>query len=206
MSHHLSEDEICRAVAGQPTLEELKHLDACPACRDEVERSRSLLATFRRGVTGWADREARRGTPSLDLASIDAPTWKQALIAVALVVIVASLVPQLRRANQPHPADMADSGSSATRSQNAAPSQMPLPTTEFIPLVYSEVPLTDGHIVRLEVPRAALAAFGLEPRDVAQGRSGAFLADVAVGEDGLARAVRFVRPFADDTVQKERLP
>ena len=53
-------------------------------------------------------------------------------------------------------------------------------------------PLTDGHIVRMEVPRAGLVAFGLEPRDLPTERS-TVLADVLVGEDGLARAVRFVR-------------
>jgi len=62
----------------------------------------------------------------------------------------------------------------------------------FMPLPYSDIPITDGHIVRLAVPRAALASFGLAPADFTD--SGTVMADVIVGDDGLARAVRFVRP------------
>jgi hypothetical protein len=65
--------------------------------------------------------------------------------------------------------------------------------TEFFPLRYSSVPISEGQLVRLVVPRSALASFGLAPVD-SQGMSweGTVLADVLVGEDGLARAVRFV--------------
>jgi hypothetical protein len=70
-------------------------------------------------------------------------------------------------------------------------------TTAFLPLTYSALPATDAQIVRLEVPRAVLASFGLAPIEVGEtepaGRSGTVSADVLIGEDGLARAVRFVR-------------
>jgi hypothetical protein len=71
--------------------------------------------------------------------------------------------------------------------------------TEFMPLPYSAVPFTDARLVRLEVPRTALAEFGLTPVDAAaidrveSTKKDTILADVLVGEDGLARAVRFVR-------------
>jgi len=67
--------------------------------------------------------------------------------------------------------------------------------TAFFPLVYSGVPFTDGQLVRMELPRTALASFGLaspDAHDPASSRT--VLADVLIGEDGLARAVRFVRP------------
>jgi hypothetical protein len=67
-------------------------------------------------------------------------------------------------------------------------------TTAFMPLTYSGVPIADGHVVRMEVPRAALVSFGLVPLDsVDDAAGGTVLADVIVGDDGLARAVRFVR-------------
>jgi hypothetical protein len=73
-------------------------------------------------------------------------------------------------------------------------------TTSFMPLAYSGVPLTDGHVVRMEVPRASLVRFGLLPPDISDGadtvdgaRGGTVIADVVIGDDGLARAVRFVR-------------
>lgn len=75
--------------------------------------------------------------------------------------------------------------------------------TDFMPLPYSAVPLTNGQIVRLEVPRSALVSFGLLPVDsVDRAPGGTVLADVIVGDDGLARAVRFVRP----SVGKEHMP
>jgi hypothetical protein len=68
-------------------------------------------------------------------------------------------------------------------------------TTAFLPLLYSNIPFTEGQIVRLEVPRTALVSFGLASPDSIDGSSSrSVLADVLVGEDGLARAVRFVRP------------
>jgi hypothetical protein len=65
--------------------------------------------------------------------------------------------------------------------------------TPFLPLTYGPVPMTDGRIVRIELPRGSLAAFGLLSTEEASAERGTVLADVIVGEDGLARAVRFVR-------------
>ena len=64
--------------------------------------------------------------------------------------------------------------------------------------MYSNVPVTNGHTVRLELPQAALTSFGLEADDA----SGTVLADVLVGQDGLARAVRFVRPATTNKEQR----
>jgi len=67
-------------------------------------------------------------------------------------------------------------------------------TTDFLPLPYSGVPTSTGRIVRLEVPRRALDSFGLGSAGIVDGRSSdVVLADVLIGDDGLARAVRFVR-------------
>lgn len=65
--------------------------------------------------------------------------------------------------------------------------------TEFIPLMNGgRLPPGDaGHMMRVEVPRSALASFGLPVNADLQG--GRVKADVLVGEDGMARAIRFVR-------------
>jgi hypothetical protein len=48
-----------------------------------------------------------------------------------------------------------------------------------------------GHIVRMKVPRSALIAFGV-PMNME--RAGELItADVMIGDDGLARAIRFVQ-------------
>jgi hypothetical protein len=71
-------------------------------------------------------------------------------------------------------------------------------TTEFFPLRYGHVPLSRGHLVRMEVPESAMESFGLTP---AGGAAATVLADVLVGEDGVARAVRFVVTTSEETLR-----
>jgi len=66
--------------------------------------------------------------------------------------------------------------------------------TDFISLVAEQTPappLESGQLVRVQVPRAALASLGL-PLNAERGNE-PVKADVLVGYDGLARAIRFVR-------------
>jgi hypothetical protein len=66
-------------------------------------------------------------------------------------------------------------------------------TTDFIPLAHggSFAPGEGGQVLRVELPRSALVSFGL-PMNVE--RAGERVkADVLMGEDGVARAIRFVR-------------
>ncbi|MBO0799314.1 MAG: hypothetical protein J2P31_10890, partial [Blastocatellia bacterium] len=65
--------------------------------------------------------------------------------------------------------------------------------TDFIPLTYGESlkPIEEGELIRVRMPRSALLQFGL-PMNVE--RAGVPVkADLLVGEDGLAHAIRFVR-------------
>jgi len=62
--------------------------------------------------------------------------------------------------------------------------------TEFIPLGPLESPVR-GSLVRMRLPRSALTVFGLP---VNQNRMAERIsADVLFGEDGVARAIRFVQ-------------
>ena len=65
--------------------------------------------------------------------------------------------------------------------------------TDFIPLMHGGrlAPGDAGHVIRVEVPRTALASFGLPVN--ADRAGGRVKADVLIGEDGMARAIRFVR-------------
>lgn len=65
--------------------------------------------------------------------------------------------------------------------------------TDFMPLTYdgSFSQIDDGQVVRVELPRSALQSFGL-PVNVERG-GGRVKADVLLGHDGVARAIRFVR-------------
>ena len=69
--------------------------------------------------------------------------------------------------------------------------------TEFVPLLASSAPpLTSGQLVRVRVPRSALTALGLPLNLAHAGES--VQADVLVGDDGLARAIRLVRARGDE--------
>jgi len=102
-------------------------------------------------------------------------------IAAALLMVVSSLVWSARRST---PATVAHEAVGAVAAM----------AMDFWPLTYSTVPLTGGEIIRLEVPSNAPEALGVESATWQNGsRPGTVLADVLVGDDGLARAVRFVR-------------
>jgi hypothetical protein len=65
--------------------------------------------------------------------------------------------------------------------------------TDFFPLSYGgdQKPMESGKVIRVQMPRSALITFGMpvniERADVP------VKADLLIGEDGLARAIRFVR-------------
>ena len=65
--------------------------------------------------------------------------------------------------------------------------------TDFIPLVQGGRfgQADGGHLVRVELPRSAMVSFGLPVNFERAG--GRVKADVLLGDDGIARAIRFVR-------------
>jgi hypothetical protein len=76
--------------------------------------------------------------------------------------------------------------------------------TEFFPLTYSGVPAPGGQIVRMQVPRAALERFGVASFETAGDDTLTVMAEVVVGNDGLARAVRFVRAAGAGERQEQK--
>jgi len=65
--------------------------------------------------------------------------------------------------------------------------------TEFLPVAGGDFtePLERGRLVRVELPRSALAVFGLPMNEDRAWET--VQADVVMGEDGMARAIRFVQ-------------
>ncbi|HEX8141504.1 MAG TPA: hypothetical protein VF553_02845 [Pyrinomonadaceae bacterium] len=64
--------------------------------------------------------------------------------------------------------------------------------TDYIPLTYAaDLNVESGRVVRVELPRSALTRFGLPVNAERAGEP--VQADVLLGDDGLARAIRFVR-------------
>src|SRR5262245_42840026 len=108
-------------------------------------------------------------------------------LAAAAVLVVAVGLPawyaSRQRADVANRTTVSDGGAVPTREE----------ATEFFPLPYSEVPAPGGYVVRMQVPRTALTSFGVTQFEPAEERTPTVLADVLVGGDGVARAVRFVR-------------
>jgi hypothetical protein len=139
----------------------------------------------------WVERRLREEVRAI------ATRRRRARVAFALVAILmlAAVIPVWRASRRVAPAASADTAVRRAESASEVASA-------FLPLPYSDVPITDGQIVRLAVPRAALASFGLAPADFID--SGTVMADVIVGDDGLARAVRFVRPTRRAAPQEQK--
>ena len=90
--------------------------------------------------------------------------------------------------------NIADSSKNASASNKpntlTAGSEMEI-TTDFFPMMgNSSEPLESGRMVRVELPRSALVSFGL-PMNMERAHE-PIKADVLLGDDGMARALRFV--------------
>ena len=142
-----------------------------------------------------AEDEARLGaSPQVrerliaEVHAIARPRWnrmRMLQLAAAAILFIAIALPAWYSARRP---------SIATRDDAAAAVQpVREEATEFFPLAYSNVPASGGYVVRMQVPRATLESFGVAEFASPDDRSTTVAADVFVGGDGLARAVRFVR-------------
>jgi hypothetical protein len=163
-----------------------RHAAACGDCAQRLFDEQALTAALR----GLAEEGPREAAPALEMRLRAAvreraprrpgrafpPRWL--LVAMAAAVLLATgLILHLdrQRGPSPPPALITDGDEPA----------------EFAPLVYGE-PL-DGadalHLTRVRVPRSALASFGWRG-PVEDGPP--VEAEVLVGQDGVARGIRFV--------------
>ena len=108
-------------------------------------------------------------------------------VGSAAAVLLLGITLNSWRIENRHPSD-------AALSPSASEGGISEVATDFLPLPYSHVPMNMGSTVRVEVPAAALVSFGLAPLEFRK-PDGTIQADVLIGDDGLARAIRFVRPL-----------
>ena len=96
------------------------------------------------------------------------------------------------RSSKPNPRSN-ETLAKGTNTNAAGNSEQSEVTTQFLPMSYgSPVNLQDGgQLVRVELPRSAMARFGLPVNMERYGER--VKADVLVSADGLARAIRFVQ-------------
>ena len=147
--------------------------DALRRLRDETEvprldpkREESLLAAF---DAHWA-RPRRRRAGRL--------AW---MIATAASILIAITLDWLVVRNAPQHA-------------HATPDPV-VDTAEFVrwPGADALPPFESGELVRVDLPVSALPALGLWPSQSAGSPGSVVQADVVVGQDGFARAVRLVQ-------------
>ena len=177
---HIAECPVCaaRQANEQPLREGLKRLaDELRAEQAPARVEAGLVSAFRMANV----RPARRG---FSLFRMPAPVaWAAAGCAAAALGFALWIAPQMR---PPAPA-----------AHHASPSQIELANNAetddgFIPIPDAPQidPNDDVNVVRMELPRTAMLAVGL---DVAPDQvSGTVQADVKLGSDGLARAVKFL--------------
>lgn len=196
------------------------HAEMCPACACRLEEAEELAAilksvsaesrslgapestesalmvALRGSKSGQSHRWKRRWQPMLGWASA---------AAVALLLVFATL--GRTPVHRSEPANAAKVGSSgptvarlettasisATESRNSTVQ----PMSGFVPVPFAGgfARGDSGVIVRVQVPRAALAELGY-PADEMQGQ-GMVQADLLVGEDGWPRAVRIVKETSE---------
>jgi len=104
-----------------------------------------------------------------------------AWLAAAAAIVIAVTAARWGVADNRTPAQPDTTVSTASPAPDAV-------AADFLPLRYANVPARSGHIVQMVVPAAVMTSFGLEPSSAS---GGVVMADVFVGDDGLARAVRF---------------
>jgi hypothetical protein len=124
-----------------------------------------------------------------EVHAIARPRWnrmRMLQLAAAAILFVAIALPawySARRSSVVTRDGASETGQASVREE----------TTDFFPLAYSNVPAPGGYVLRMQVPRATLDSFGVTGFAPPGDPSATVAADVLVGGDGLARAVRFVR-------------
>jgi len=182
------------------------HLSECPACASAWEAQRNLSEGLRRVAADWsrmgapARVEARLVAAFREQSGVAAPLrrpWLPVLTSGMAAAAVLVLAVSLLRVREPVTV------TPRTRPPNAAilaavedlPEGNPVDAAAlengFIPLPNVEQlsPNEPADVVRVELPRSAMMAVGFEvsPERAAEPVE----ADVMLGPDGVARAVRF---------------
>jgi hypothetical protein len=162
----------------------------------------NLLAEFRKRHAGskrawWARAGVEAVAAALIVAAAvsfrRAPEQKTVQIKSPETHVAAPVAPVVREVSKPRVRTLRASRRKAPpRKAPSAPviAQREV-MTEFIPIVYDSEPIERGQIVRIRLPSAALTMFGIPMNE--EHAEEAIRADVLLGEDGQARAVRFVK-------------
>jgi hypothetical protein len=162
---------------------------------------RMLLAELRKRHAGskrawWARAGVAAVAAALIVAAAvsfrRAPEQNAVLMKPPEAHVTSPAAPAVREVSKPRVRTLRASRRKAPRKATSAPviAQREV-MTEFFPIVYDPEPIERGQIVRIRLPSAALTMFGIPTNE--EHAEEMIRADVLLGEDGMARAVRFVK-------------
>lgn len=191
----------------------LAHSASCAACAAKLAAEQALQADLLALAATGAAAEASPRVEQALLAALRRPrrdwTWIAVAAGILVVAAAATTTAVLRRDPAPKPVP-AVTAEPAPVVVAEAPQPLPQAPRRAVPQAVREIrtaflPLLDGddldvldgsHLVRVRLPRSAMALVGLP---ISETRAAEPVhADVLLGADGLARAIRFV--------EKERTP
>jgi len=189
-------DEVIDAAAHR---EGMAHADSCARCAHRLASERMLSDAVAAAI---ADDAAKQAPPHVSKMLLEgfrerriAGQWRRrawvrrsVIGAVAAMLLIGSAL-MLRKTAEPPVVRGAVAATVDDEATGAAETGDEV-TTDFIPLSYDPAPTGTTSVVRVQLPREALIAFGLpvnedRTEDLVQ-------ADLLLDEDGLTRAVRFV--------------
>jgi len=195
-------------LGGEPDRESAAHTRECAVCSAALTNHEALVEGLRGVAAEWRRSKAPNRVEAklvaafrgqAGMASLPAPRhWWSPVVAWAAagLVVAAAFLLFVGRERPPVRPQTAQAGSAASAAgdwSSVVPDTVPANGEGgFIPLPDADrLPQTDDlNVVRVEVPRSAMIALGYSV--AADRASERVRADVLVGSDGLARAVRFL--------------
>jgi hypothetical protein len=176
----------------------LAHAEACVRCAYRLASEKALRDVMAAAAVEDSVKEAPPRVREMLVGAFrerrmaaqrQRRTWLRRVLAgsVAAILLLSAAVALRKTVNTR--ARMSTALSAIQNSEAAAETGDEV-MTDFIPVVYDPAPIGRGSLVRVELPRAALGAFGLP---VNEDRNEELVqADLLLDDDGVMRAVRFV--------------
>jgi len=206
------EDDVVDLARGEELgdaerAETLAHAEECLRCAARLDDERAVTSGLRAFAARTAGAEAPPRIEAALLRALRDPQTVERggatpaspsravvllLLAAAAAILAAIVVVPPRAGSSPEPAAPTALAPATVAGGEAAAVGAAGENADFVALSYGEDlgELDSVQVVRVELPRTALAALGWAGSDSAQ--TGPVKAEVIVGHDGVARAIRFV--------------
>jgi hypothetical protein len=195
--HRTALDELARGGdQGSVSLSAQRHFATCARCAGRNAERRALSRALAAVSEESASDEAPARLEAVLVAalrrqkaqpprarSVGHPSRRRAALVPALAATAALALAA-------HAVGRRPTAAPSPRAEAAAPETF---GSDFMPLAYADdrVSLEGGQVVRVRVPRAALLSLGWPLAEDEAPET--MTADVLLGHDGVARAIRFVR-------------